>query len=214
VRQLFDRLAAGYDLRNTLFSLGRDRAWRKRAAALCHLRPGQRAIDLCTGTGRLAAELKQRVGPNGQVVGVDFAPAMIGKARSLFPDVVFKEGDVTALAEPDQSFDAATIAFGLRNVIDRQAALREAARVLRPNGRFVILEFTPSHAPGVPLPYRFYLERVMPLIAGSGYRYLAESIRSFPSPTELTEMLLAAGFKDVSCRMMTFNIVTFFVGTG
>lgn len=213
IRQLFDRLAPGYDLWNSLFSFGRDGAWRRRAADLSGLKPGERAVDLCTGTGKLADLLSKRVGADGYVLGVDFAGAMVQRARQRFAGIDFREADVTALPLPESSFDAATIAFGLRNVQDRAGAIREAARVLRPGGRFVILEFTPSGTPGLPLPYRFYLERLMPLFGGSAYRYLAESIKAFPSPIELEASLGGCGFREVFTETMTFKIVTFQVGT-
>ena len=143
---MFDQVAARYDTRNRLFSADRDRAWRRRAAQRAALRPGQTALDLCTGTGKLAHELLPFVGPSGRVVGIDFSPAMLELARSREPRVEFRLRDVTRLNEPDASVDAITIGFGLRNLVDRNAALREMHRVLRPGGRLVILEFAPPRA--------------------------------------------------------------------
>jgi demethylmenaquinone methyltransferase/2-methoxy-6-polyprenyl-1,4-benzoquinol methylase len=216
IRQMFDRVAEGYDARNRLFSADRDRAWRRRAAGLAALRPGQTALDLCTGTGRLAHELLPYVGPSGRVVGVDFSPAMIEQARQREPHLEFRLGDVTRLTEADASVDAVTIGFGLRNLVDREAALREMFRVLRPGGRLVILEFAPPR--GVLLrAYRFYLSRIMPAVAGlrsaeegSAYRYLAETVQAFPEPAELARQLEALGF-SVSVERMTLGIVALHV---
>ncbi len=216
IRQMFDQVAAGYDARNRLFSADRDRAWRRRAASLAGLRPGQTALDLCTGTGKLAHELLPYVGPSGRVIGVDFSPAMLDLARRREPNVEFRLGDVARLSEADASIDAVTIGFGLRNLVDRDAALREMFRVLRPGGRLVILEFAPPR--GVSLgAYRFYLTRIMPAIArlrsaeeGSAYRYLAETVQAFPDPTELAGELESLGFA-VSVERMTFGIVALHV---
>ena len=217
IRQMFDQVAARYDARNRLFSADRDRAWRRRAARRAELRLGQTALDLCTGTGKLAHELLPFVGPTGRVVGIDFSPAMLELARQREPDVEFRLGDVTHLSEGNASVDAVTIAFGLRNLVDREAALREMFRVLRPGGRLVILEFAPPPR-GVLMPaYRFYLSRVMPAIAGlrnrdegSAYRYLAETVQAFPEPAELARQLEGLGF-SVSVERMTFGIVALHV---
>lgn len=212
IRQMFDQVAAGYDARNRLFSADRDRAWRRRAAWLAGLRRGQMALDLCTGTGKLAHELLPYVGQSGRVIGVDFSPAMLDLARQREPNVEFRLGDVARLSEADASVDAVTIGFGLRNLVDRDAALGEMFRVLRPGGRLVILEFVPPR--GVLLrAYGFYLARIMPAIAGlrsaeegSAYRYLAESVQAFPEPPELARELEGLGFA-VSVERMTFGIV-------
>ena len=216
IRQMFDQVAPGYDARNRLFSADRDRAWRRRAASLAGLRPGQTALDLCTGTGKLAHELLPYVGPSGRVIGVDFSPAMLDLARRRERNVEFRLGDVTRLSDADASVDAVTIGFGLRNLVDRDAALRDMVRVLRPGGRLVILEFAPPR--GVLLrAYRFYLTRIMPAIAGlrsaeegSAYRYLAETVQAFPDPPELAAELEGLGFA-ASVERMTFGIVALHV---
>lgn len=217
IRQMFDQVAARYDARNRLFSADRDRAWRRRAARRAALRPGQTALDLCTGTGKLAHELLPFVGPSGRVIGIDFSPAMLDLARRREPGIEFRLGDVTHLGEPDAGVDAVTIGFGLRNLVDRQTALREMHRVLRPGGRLVVLEFAPPPRGLLMRAYRFYLSRVMPALAGlrnagerSAYRYLAETVQAFPQPAELARELEDIGFA-VSVERMTFGIVALHV---
>lgn len=217
IRQMFDQVAARYDARNRLFSADRDRAWRRRAARRAALRPGQTALDLCTGTGKLAHELLSFVGPSGRVIGIDFSPAMLDLARRREPGIEFRLGDVTHLGEPDAGVDAVTIGFGLRNLVDRQTALREMHRVLRPGGRLIVLEFAPPPRGLLMRAYRFYLSRVMPALAGlrnagerSAYRYLAETVQAFPQPAELARELEDIGFA-VSVERMTFGIVAIHV---
>ena len=216
---MFDRLAPRYDLLNSLFSMDRDRAWRRRAARLAGLRPGDTALDLCTGTGKLAHELLQYVRPGGQVIGIDFSQTMLKRAKERDPEVEFQAGDVTTLPYPDRSFQAVTIGFGLRNLVDRDRALREMFRVLTPEGRVVILEFSPPRRGWLSRLYLAYLTRVMPAIAGlvnhsdaAAYHYLADSVRAFPSPIELTREMETAGFTDVGVQRMTFGVVSVHVG--
>jgi len=210
---MFDRIASGYDLQNTLFSLDRDRAWRRRAARLAALRPGDFALDLCTGTGKLAAELLSYVRPGGRVMGLDFSNQMLEVARRRVPGVDFRLGDVVALPIADRSVDAVTIAFGLRNLVDREGGLRQMFRVLKPGGRLVILEFPPPPSGVLGLPYRLYLTRIMPALAGwfrqdrPAYEYLANTVQAFPSPTELAQVLEQVGFREIQIKRMTGGIV-------
>jgi demethylmenaquinone methyltransferase/2-methoxy-6-polyprenyl-1,4-benzoquinol methylase len=212
---MFDQIAPRYDVRNRMFSLARDDAWRRRAARLTGLQPGQTALDLCTGTGKLAHELVPLVRPGGRVIGIDFSPGMLELARHE-PGVDFRQGDVTRLSEADASVDAVTIGFGLRNLVNRDAALREMWRVLRPGRRLVVLEFAPPTGPLL-TAYRFYLGRVMPAVAGlfngdeaSAYRYLAETVGGFPQPAVLARDLETIGF-EVTVERMTLGIVAFHV---
>ena len=216
---MFDSIAPGYDRLNALFSLGRDRAWRRRAAHEAGLQPGNAALDLCTGTGALALELWRHVQPGGQVIGIDLSAPMLARAPTR-PGLEFLVGDATALPYPDHSFDAVTIGFGLRNLADRAAGLWEMHRLLHPGGRLVILEFS-QPADGLPAAgYSFYLGRVMPAVAGlvnrsygDAYRYLSESIRAFPSPTALAAELRGSGFRDVRIAPLTFGIATIHTAT-
>jgi demethylmenaquinone methyltransferase/2-methoxy-6-polyprenyl-1,4-benzoquinol methylase len=218
IREMFDRIAAGYDRQNTLFSLDRDRAWRRRAARLAALSPGDVALDLCTGTGKLAAELVPYVRPGGRVIGLDFSPRMLELARRHVHGVEFRLGDVMAMPFADGSIDAVTIAFGLRNLVDREGGLREMRRVLKPGGRLVILEFPTPRRGVASLPYRLYLTRVMPVVAGwlgedrQAYEYLAETVQAFPSPLELARLLEQCGFRDVQVQRMTGGIVALHLG--
>ncbi len=219
IRTMFDRIAGRYDLLNTIFSLHRDRAWRRRAAALAELRPGDTALDLCTGTGKLAHELLRYIRPGGRVIGIDFSAAMLDRARQRHPEIEFQLGDVTSLPYSDRSVQAVTIGFGFRNLVERDRALREMFRVLTPGRRVVILEFSPPHRGWMARLYLVYLNRVIPAIAslvrsrdGEAYRYLAESVQTFPSPSELAGQLRATGFTDVTVQPMTFGIVSVHVG--
>jgi demethylmenaquinone methyltransferase/2-methoxy-6-polyprenyl-1,4-benzoquinol methylase len=213
---MFDQIAPRYDTANSLFSLDRDRAWRRRAATLTRSKPGQTVLDLCTGTGKLAHELVPLVRPGGRVIGMDFSPGMLELARAREPDVEFRQGDVSRLMEADASVDAVTIGFGLRNLVNRDAALREMRRVLRPGGRLVVLEFAPPTGP-LMAAYRFYLGRVMPAVVrlsstneSNAYRYLAETVSNFPQPAALARDLEAIGF-EVEVQRMTIGIVAFHV---
>lgn len=220
IRQMFDQIAEGYDRRNRLFSLDRDAGWRRTAARLARLHPGDTALDLCCGTGKLAHELLRYVRPGGRVIGVDFSSRMLEIARRVEPGIEFVLGDASSLPYPEGSIAAITIGFGLRNIVDRDAALREMLRVLRPGGRLVVLELPPPPRGPLRLPYAFYLERVMPAVAGvlkpgeeSAYRYLSASVQAFPRPAELALQLRAVGFDPVEVRRLTFGIAAVHVGT-
>ncbi|HYY45712.1 MAG TPA: bifunctional demethylmenaquinone methyltransferase/2-methoxy-6-polyprenyl-1,4-benzoquinol methylase UbiE [Candidatus Angelobacter sp.] len=219
IRQMFDQVAPRYDVRNRFFSLNRDTAWRRRAARRAELKPGETALDLCCGTGKMAHELLPYVRPGGRVIGIDFSPAMLGQARQLEPAVEFRLADVTQLHEMDGSVDAVTIAFGLRNIVDRETALREMHRVLRRDGRLVILELAPPQSGPMMWAYRLYLSRFMPALAGllsrdegDAYHYLAQSVHDFLQAEALTSQLEQIGFR-VSVERMTAGIVAIHTAT-
>ena len=215
---MFDQIARFYDLLNTVLSAGRDAAWRRAAARATDLQPGDTALDVCTGTGKLARLLRRRVGASGRVTGVDFSDGMLAIARRHVAGVEFRQGDATRLdGIDDASVDAVTIAFGLRNVVDRAAAVGEAFRVLRPGGRYVILEFAHVDAPLVGRLYGWYSTRVLPRIGSalnprsSAYSYLPASIAAYPPAAEVSAWLRDAGFSAVRVRRMTLGIVTLHV---
>ncbi len=213
VRAMFDRIAPRYDLMNRLMTAGRDRAWRRAAAAAADLAAGDRALDCCTGTGDLAFDLADRT-PGGEVVGIDFSERMIARADEKAgdrPGLRFEVGDVMNLDHPDDAFDAATVAFGIRNVVDLDGGLHEMARVVRPGGRVVVLEITvPAHLQRF---YGVWFDRLVPRLGAllgrdaDAYRYLPASVRRFPAPPELAARLAGAGLGDVRWRTFAGGIV-------
>ncbi len=213
VQEMFAGIAGRYDLLNAILSLGADRSWRRRAARLTGVGRGAAVVDVCTGTGALAAALRRRVGPTGRVTGVDFTPAMLEEARRRVPGVAFVAGDARALPLPSASQDAATMAFGLRNIDQPVAALAELHRVVRPGCRVVVLEFTQVRLPLVRGVITWYLEHVLGRVAGlllpraEAYDYLAASISAFPRAEIVTGWLRAAGFRKVRVVRMTGGIV-------
>jgi len=217
---MFDQIARFYDLLNTVLSLGRDAAWRRAAARATQLDAGDSALDVCTGTGKLARLLRRRVGTTGHVTGIDFSENMLAIARRRVDGVAFHAGDATQLdGVDDESVDAVTVAFGLRNVVDRAAALRAAHRVLKPGGRYVILEFAQVDVPLFGRVYGWYMTKVLPRIGralnprSGAYSYLPASIAAYPRAEVVSEWLREAGFSAVRVRRMTLGIVSLHVAT-
>ncbi len=223
VATMFDRIASIYDPMNTVITLGLDRRWRRATAVATALRPGMRAIDVACGTGALTRELARRVGPEGSVEGVDLSAAMLRVAqRRAVPSgaarPAYRRADALALPFEDASVDAATIAFGLRNLSDHRRALREMRRITRPGGLVVVLEIaTPTAWPG-----RFaaatWFERFVPLLGrlmggGSAYRYLPDSVRRYPTPRAVAALMTDAGLTDVRWRAMMLGRVTVHVAS-
>ncbi|HEY3445525.1 MAG TPA: bifunctional demethylmenaquinone methyltransferase/2-methoxy-6-polyprenyl-1,4-benzoquinol methylase UbiE [Myxococcales bacterium] len=227
VQALFTRIAGGYDRFNGIASWGLDRGWRKRAVRLAAIADGARVLDLAAGTGDLTAALAEQAAP-ALVVSSDFTAAMLvaGKAKlDKLPDakarqrITFSLADATRLPFADGSFDAVTVSFGLRNFADRPANYREVRRVLKPGGRYVVLELThPGFAPFKPV-YWLYVRKVLPLfgarIAGdrAAYEYLHDSIQAFPDATALAAELAAHGFSKVEFEKLSFGIVAIHVAT-
>ncbi|HRQ09509.1 MAG TPA: bifunctional demethylmenaquinone methyltransferase/2-methoxy-6-polyprenyl-1,4-benzoquinol methylase UbiE [Trueperaceae bacterium] len=218
VRTMFSDIAPTYDLLNGVLSFGVDRRWRSEAAraALAHVpRVSGAVLDVATGTGDLAFTLK-RQRPDVRVVGVDFAAPMLDlarlKAAKRGADIEFEQADGTALPYPDATFDAVTIAYGLRNFAEPDAGLREFRRVLKTGGRLTILEFPPPPAGAFGALFRFYFTRVLPRLGGlvsgapGAYAYLPESVLAFFTPEALESHLLEAGFERVEYRLQTFGV--------
>jgi demethylmenaquinone methyltransferase / 2-methoxy-6-polyprenyl-1,4-benzoquinol methylase len=200
VRSMFDRIARRYDRVNTVLSIGTDSGWRRRAARETGLGPGGSALDVACGSGKLTAELAKIAGPRGRVIGLDFSARMLDIARGSHPALEFIEGDALSLPFEDGSFDAATIAFGLRNLADPIRALREMTRVAR---RAVVLEFVRPPRGLVGGAYRVYLRTLLPAVGGllsgapDAYRYLSDTVDSYRTPGELGEMAMRAGWTEV-----------------
>lgn len=210
---MFDRIAPVYDFMNTVMTLGLDARWRRAAARAADLDGSGRALDVACGTGALTEELAR----GAEVAGIDLSPRMVERARRRVPSGRFGVGDALALPFPDGSFDAATIGFGLRNMPDYRACLVEMARVVRPDGRVVVLEIAAPE--GGPLAWllRAWFERVVPLLgrvagAPDAYRYLPASVRAYPDPVSVAELMRGAGMTEVRWRRLRPGLVTLHVG--
>ena len=187
---------------------------------LSGVKPGDRILDVATGTGKVAADLHARAQPGGSVLGIDISPAMIGVAKRRFadrPGLTFEVGDALALPTEDGSFDAATIAFGMRNLPDYRGGFGEMARSVRPGGRVLCLEIARPRS-RLARFMRWWFDRIVPLIGrvagqGDAYGYLVRSVRAYPSPERIAEIMGEAGLVDVHWRGLTGGIVTLHVGT-
>jgi demethylmenaquinone methyltransferase / 2-methoxy-6-polyprenyl-1,4-benzoquinol methylase len=207
VRRMFDRIAPVYDAMNRTMTAGLDRRWRRLTAETV-VRPGDTVLDACCGTGDLAIAAGRA---GGRVTGLDFSEPMLERARRKAPELEWIRGDLLELPFGDASFDAATVGFGVRNVDDLQRALSELRRVLGPDGRLGILEITRPRGLLAPF-YRLWFDGVVPVLGklipgGSAYTYLPASVRRFPGPADLAEMIAATGFRDVRVRLLAGGIV-------
>jgi len=221
VRGLFTAIAPRYDFLNHLLSLNVDRSWRRAAVARLgwEAKPDGVYLDLCAGTLDLAAELEGRAGFRGTVVGADFTVPMLTRGRHKAPRTAPVAADALALPFPAARFDGALVGFGVRNLADLDAGLREAARVLKPGARFVVLEFaTPRFAP-LRAAYLLYFRRILPAIGRlvskhrDAYTYLPESVLAFPEPEALAQRLRATGFSRVGFELLTGGICAVHHGT-
>jgi len=224
VRDLFRRVAPRYDFLNRLLSFRRDVGWRRFTARQAGLKPGDQVLDIATGTGDLAFELARYVGPQGRVVGLDFVEEMLVRAEAkakgmgLASVCQFVHGNALDLPFPDESFDAASIAFGLRNVTDWERCLREMRRVVRPGGRVLVLEFSHPVWPVFRQVYFLYFRHLVPLIGRliqgdpDTYRYLPETVLAFPDQEALAGMMRAVGLRDVHYYNLTGGICCLHVG--
>jgi demethylmenaquinone methyltransferase/2-methoxy-6-polyprenyl-1,4-benzoquinol methylase len=221
VRAMFDRIAGFYDVMNSVMTAGLHHGWRRRAADLAEIGPGDRVLDVATGTGDLAIELASRVGPDGEVIGSDFSQEMLARARTKAPSaaapIVFEWANAMALPYADGEFAAATVGFGARNFGDLDQGLREMARVVAPGGRVVVLEITTPTRPPLSTFYRVWFDRIVPMIgrlAGDpeAYDYLPNSVKRFPGPRDLAARMDRAGL-DVRYVLTAGGIIALHVGT-
>jgi demethylmenaquinone methyltransferase/2-methoxy-6-polyprenyl-1,4-benzoquinol methylase len=208
VASMFDAVARRYDLTNTVLSMGRDRVWRRATRKALEIGPGDKVLDLAAGTAVSTEELARS---GAWCVATDFSVGMLAAGRNR--DVPKVAGDATRLPFADQTFDAVTISFGLRNVVDHETGLREMARVTKPGGRLVICEFSTPTNPLFGTVYKEYLMRALPRVARAvasnpdAYVYLAESIRAWPDQAELADRIRRAGWDGVRWRNLTGGIV-------
>jgi demethylmenaquinone methyltransferase/2-methoxy-6-polyprenyl-1,4-benzoquinol methylase len=242
---MFDRIATVYDAMNTAMTAGLHHRWRARAAALAKARPGDRVLDVATGTGDLAFAVSAHVSPGGEVVGCDFSEAMLARARSKAKgkgapgvEFAFEVADALALPYAAESFDAATVGFGARNFQDLHGGLSELARVVRRDGRVVVLEITTPSAQPLSSFYRLWFDGLVPALgraagaverlrelagggAGAGgaeeladaYNYLPNSVKRFPPPDELAAEMQSAGLREVGYEVLAGGIVAIHAGS-
>ena len=213
VSGMFDEVAAGYDRTNTVLSLGNDKLWRAATTRAVAPRRGQRILDLAAGTGASSVAL---AGSGAEIVAADFSPGMIAEGRrrhGSIRNLTFVEADATALPFDDDTFDVVTMSFGLRNVNEPQKAIAELLRVTKPGGRLVICEFSTPPSPLFNGLYRFYNDRILPVVAKSvssnaeAYDYLNESIKDWPDQVMLASWIRGSGWGGVAHRNLSFGIV-------
>jgi len=221
VREMFDRIAGRYEMLNTIMTAGLHRIWNWEAVRATGLRPGEKALDLACGTGSLTRDLAKRVGPGGYVLGIDFSREMLRAAKARpAPNIEYRLGDATKLeGVASESFDAATIAYGARNIPDLDALFSEMARCLRPGGVAVCLEIARPESRAFAAFYGLWFDKIVPRL-GAGisgdawaYSYLPESVKEFVAPDELSDIMERNGLQDVTWRRLAGGIITIHRGT-
>ncbi|MGH2885795.1 MAG: bifunctional demethylmenaquinone methyltransferase/2-methoxy-6-polyprenyl-1,4-benzoquinol methylase UbiE [Solirubrobacteraceae bacterium] len=222
VRAMFDRIAGLYDRMNSVMTAGLHHEWRRRATDLAELSPGDRALDVATGTGDLALELATRVGAGGEVIGVDFSERMLELARAKAAAsprgavVRFEAGNALALEYADGEFDAATVGFGARNFSDLGRGLSEMTRVVRPGGRVVVLEITTPRRPPLSTFFDVWFDHMVPalgrVVDSQAYSYLPSSVKRFPGPEELAAVMWRSGLRQIRYVLTAGGIIALHVG--
>lgn len=224
VQAMFDRIAGFYDVMNSVMTAGLHHQWRRRAADLAQVSPGDSVLDVATGTGDLAFELATRVGPGGEVIGSDFSEEMLEQARRKAPAGAsasaaprFEWGNALDLSYATGTFAAATVGFGARNFSDLEKGLSEMTRVVRPGGRVVVLEITTPHKRPLSTFYRLWFDRVVPLIGRVtgeevAYEYLPNSVKRFPAPEGLAATMDRAGLENIRWILTAGGIIALHVG--
>lgn len=213
VEAMFDRVARYYDIINSVMSAGLHHAWRGRAADIAKVGPGDRVLDVAAGTGDLTIELRGRVEPGGEVVGMDLSEGMLELARAKAPGIRFEQGSALDLPYADGEFSAATTGFAARNFSDLHRGLAEMRRVVRPGGRVVVLDFTTPTRPPLSWFFRLWFDRIVPLLGRfsedpDAYNYLPNSVKRFPPPDRLAAELADVGLTDVRWMATAGGIVT------
>ncbi len=224
VGEMFSTIAHRYDLLNRLLSLGLDRSWRRRAIGLLNIDPGSNVLDIATGTADLAIEAA-RICTNCRIIGIDLSEQMLELGRKklhrlkLTDKITLQSAAAENLSGfENSSFDFVTVAFGVRNFSNQEKGLSEVLRILKPGGRFMVLEFSMPKVPIIGNLYRFYFSKVLPAIAGlisdrSAYQYLPDSVEKFPAPGPFSDLLKTIGFTDVSATPFTFGTVTCYIAS-
>jgi demethylmenaquinone methyltransferase/2-methoxy-6-polyprenyl-1,4-benzoquinol methylase len=223
IRSMFSKVAGQYDKANSVLSLGIHHLWRKKLVQLSKAHLGQSVLDCATGTGDLAIEFKQAVGSSGQVIGTDFCVDMLEsapqKARNKNLEIKFEQADVTQLQYPDQQFDIVSISFGIRNVSDPIKALTEMARVAKPGARVMVLEFGQMSTPVIKDLYKYYSEKVLPILGGwvtgqkEAYDYLQKSSAAFPCREEFVSLMQQTNcFAEMNYVPVSFGIAYIYTG--
>jgi len=223
IRAMFNSIAPRYDLLNRLLSLGIDRKWRRYAVKQIRFTAGGKVLDVATGTADVALEIATTTPDSVTITGVDFSPQMIELGKEKVKQSRFSErislhvAPCESIPFEENSFDSATIAFGIRNVVDRTCGLKEILRVLKPNGRIVILEFSNPQSKIFKTLYNFYFLKILPVVGGlisnfSAYKYLPDSVLEFPSREEFKKIMSEAGFRSVTHKDLTFGIATVYTG--
>lgn len=224
VQETFNSIAKRYDLMNTLMSFGLDRSWRKKAVHTVEAKPGMHIVDVCCGTGQLSLQLALTVGTTGHITGLDFSQNMLEKAREHVSGSAYQsnieliQGDAMSLPFEDNSFDGATVGWGLRNLPDLEKGIREMIRVVKPGGKVVSLDMAKPTLPGFKQGYWLYFEKLVPLMGkvwagkAKAYQYLHDSTREFPAQQELARIFERAGLVETHYENLAGGVVALVSG--